>query len=223
MKTKFMILIAALGLATATSGRSDLMITGIIDGPRTGGLPKAIELYAINDIADLSTWNVQNYNNGGATATNTLNLNGSVNAGDYIYVASESTEFNAFFGFAPTFIGSAVNVNGNDAVVLRNNTTIVDAFGVIGENPGVDTTWNYQDAWFYRVNESLATPNWTASNWFFVTGQSDGLDSLGTSGTNTTNTSLSMPVGTYAIPEPSSIILMSLVGLAAVVILRKRK
>ena len=31
---------------------SDLMITGVVDGSLSGGLPKAIQLFAVNDIAD---------------------------------------------------------------------------------------------------------------------------------------------------------------------------
>ena len=37
------------GLSRATS----LIITGVIDGPLSGGTPKAVELYAFNDISDL--------------------------------------------------------------------------------------------------------------------------------------------------------------------------
>jgi hypothetical protein len=43
---------------------SDLIITGVIDGPLTGGVPKAIELYAINTIADLSIYGLESANNG---------------------------------------------------------------------------------------------------------------------------------------------------------------
>jgi len=48
--------------AAATDG--DLVITGVIDGPLSGGLPKAIELYAVNDIADLSIYGVGSASNG---------------------------------------------------------------------------------------------------------------------------------------------------------------
>jgi hypothetical protein len=38
-------------MADACSG---LIISGVIDGPLSGGLPKAIELYAASDVTDLS-------------------------------------------------------------------------------------------------------------------------------------------------------------------------
>jgi hypothetical protein len=44
-----------------------IVITGVIDGPLSGGTPKAIELYIINDIADLSKYGLGNANNGGGT------------------------------------------------------------------------------------------------------------------------------------------------------------
>lgn len=37
----------------------DLMITGVFDGPLTGGSPKVLELYAVNDIADMSVYTVK--------------------------------------------------------------------------------------------------------------------------------------------------------------------
>ena len=44
-----------------------LVITGVYDGPLTGGVPKGIELYVTADIADLSVYGVGAANNGGGT------------------------------------------------------------------------------------------------------------------------------------------------------------
>jgi len=46
---------------------SDMVITGVFDGPLTGGTPKVIELYVIRDITDLSVFGVGNANNGGGS------------------------------------------------------------------------------------------------------------------------------------------------------------
>ena len=43
---------------------SKLIISGVIDGPLTGGLPKAVELYAMDSIADLSAYAIGSANNG---------------------------------------------------------------------------------------------------------------------------------------------------------------
>lgn len=222
----------ALGFAPGHSFGS-LLITGIIDGPRSGGFPKAIEMYATAAIADLSTYSVRNFNNGLTTPGITFALSGSATAGQYLYVASEPTGFTAYFGFAPDFTSSALNVNGDDVVQLilntTPNTTPVDVFGVIGIDPPDNTAWNYLDSWFYRSNGSSATTSFQLADWFFAgpgSSASNALDSLGTSGVNPASGDLRMPIGTYAVPEPSTVGLavaggLGLAGIAARRRLRK--
>jgi hypothetical protein len=182
----------------APAPQSDLIITGIIDAPRTGGLPKAIEIYVVNSVADLSIYKVQSYANGGTTPSTPLALTGSATAGQYLYVASESSEFTAYFGFAPTATGSALNVNGNDVVALTKNDALVDVFGTIGVDPAVDTAFNYLDTWFYRKSSTGPSPTFNLADWTFPTVQSDALDSLGTTGVNpAVGNALRMPIGTF--------------------------
>ena len=52
ISTLMLAVILTAGLAGPAS--ADLIITGVIDGPLTGGTAKAVELYALNNIADLS-------------------------------------------------------------------------------------------------------------------------------------------------------------------------
>ena len=47
--------------------QSSLIITGAIDGPLSGGVPKAVEIYVIEDVADLSIHGLGSANNGGGT------------------------------------------------------------------------------------------------------------------------------------------------------------
>ena len=90
-----------------------LVITSVYDGPITGGVPKGIELYVTADIADLSIYGVGSANNGGGSDEEEFTFPAvAVAAGTYLYVASETVEFTNFFGFAPTYTDSAVNVNG---------------------------------------------------------------------------------------------------------------
>ena len=42
---------------------SNLVITGVVDGPLSGGLPKAIELCVLSDITDLSSYGIGSANN----------------------------------------------------------------------------------------------------------------------------------------------------------------
>ena len=49
---------ALLMAASPPSIAQDLVITGVVDGPLSGGLPKAIELCALSDIPDLSAYGI---------------------------------------------------------------------------------------------------------------------------------------------------------------------
>ena len=64
MKTSLSLLTAGI-LSAFSANASDLVISGVIDGPLTGGIPKAVELYVVNDIADLSVYGIGTANNGG--------------------------------------------------------------------------------------------------------------------------------------------------------------
>ncbi len=95
---------------------SDLVITGVIDGPLTGGLPKAVEFYVINDITDLSIYGFGSANNGGGADGEEFTFPAdAAPAGSFLYVATEEADFIAFFGFSPDYTDStAASINGND-------------------------------------------------------------------------------------------------------------
>ena len=110
-------------------------------------------------------------------------------------MASESTQFTAYFGFAPTLTGSVLNVNGDDVVALTKNGTVVDVFGTIGVDTNADATFNYLDTWFYRKSNTGPSPTFNLADWTFPTGQSDALDSLGANGVNpAVGNALRMPI-----------------------------
>ncbi len=170
----------------------DLLITGLIDGPLSGGTPKAIELYAINDISDLSIYGIGSANNGGGTDGEEFTFpTVSINAGDYIYVASETTQFTNFFGFAPDYTSGAASVNGDDAVELFQNGLVVDVFGDINTD-GTGQPWEYLDGWTYRTSNTGPDGNvFTIANWSFSGPNAlDGETSNGTAASP-------FPIGTY--------------------------
>ncbi|MCP5099228.1 MAG: nuclease, partial [Chloroflexi bacterium] len=137
--------------APLQAAATDLLITGVIDGPITGGLPKGVEVYVVNDIPDLSIYGIGSANNGGGTDGEEFTFPVvSATAGDFIYVASEAVEFANWFGFSPDYTDSAANVNGDDAIELFESGTVIDTFGDI-DTDGSGEPWEYLDGWAYRV------------------------------------------------------------------------
>ena len=75
-----------------------------------------MELYVVRDIPDLTIWGLELASNG-ANSTGSPSFtfpSGTAAEGDFIYVATETPNFNAFFGFDPNFTNIVLNVNGND-------------------------------------------------------------------------------------------------------------
>src|SRR5207247_8000162 len=81
-------------------------------------------------------YNVQMFFNGATTAGLTVNLTGSITNGD-VYVLAQSSAGAAILAQADQTNGAGW-FNGDDAVVLRHGTTIVDVIGQIGTDPGTE-------------------------------------------------------------------------------------
>jgi hypothetical protein len=175
-------------------GQTDIILSGVFDGPLTGGTPKGIELYVLNDVADLSIYGIGSANNGGGTDGEEYTLPAvSASEGDYLYITNDSANFVAFFGIAPTFLddGAASNVNGDDAIELFMNGNIVDVFGDINED-GTGTAWEYLDGWVYRMNVSGPDgPTFVSTNWTY-----SGVDVFDGQSQNATSPT-PFPLGTY--------------------------
>jgi hypothetical protein len=190
-----LVLLLPFFLAGTARAQSDLVITGVVDGPLSGGTPKAVELYVLNDIADLSSYGLAIASNGGGSdgAPEYTFPDSAATAGDYLYIASDSTQFNAFFGFDPLDAGP-IFINGDDAVELYQDGTVVDVFGDINTD-GSGEAWEYLDGWAYRVDGTgpdgsmFGVGNWTYSG-------ADALDGETTNASATTP----FPIGTYS-PE----------------------
>ena len=169
----------------------DLIITAVFDGPLTGGNPKGVELLATADIQDLSLYGVGFANNGGGTDGEEFTFPAdALTAGDFIYVAYNQQGFTDWFGFASTYISNAAGINGDDAIELFFNGSVVDLYGDINTD-GTGTAWDHLDGWAYRKNGVSASTTFDPANWTF-------------SGTNaldgeTLNSSAAspIPVGTF--------------------------
>jgi hypothetical protein len=175
----------------ALSYGQDMVITGVFDGPLTGGVPKVVELFVIDDIADLSLYGIGSANNGGGTDGQELTLAGTATKGDFIYVASEQPLFNAYFGFDPDYTDGTASINGDDAIELFYNGSVIDVFGDINVD-GTGTGWDHLDGWAYRVSDT--GPDGTTAvlaSWTF-----SGIDAVDGCTDNATCGSV-FPIGSY--------------------------
>ncbi len=211
---------------SAQAGVIGVSITGVLDGPLSGGVPKLVELFAHEDIADLSSYSLSNFNNGNTSANATLTFSGSVSAGDFFYAVSATTddsELTSFFGSLPSMVfrgGNAVSINGNDAFRVTKGATVVDSFGDVGVD-GTGEPWDYRDGWAYR-NDATGPDGDTFQlvNWSF-----SGRNALDGFGSNAAAGSAAFPIGTYSdavavVPLPASGLL--LVGAFGALAVRRR-
>ncbi len=185
------------------AGTDSLIISGVIDATLPGGQPKVVEFYTLHDIPDLSAYGFGSANNGGGTDGEEFTFPAiAVNAGTYIHVATDSTEFVNFFGFSADYTDpSAGNVNGDDAIELFHNGTVIDVFGDINTD-GSGQPWEYLDGWAYRNTNSQ--PNggtWIIAEWTF-----SGVDALD-GAANNASASNPAPVQTYTYTPPTSQVL----------------
>lgn len=181
-------------VTNTVGGCGNLIITGLLDGPVTGGLPKAVEFYALTDIPDLSIYGFGSANNGGGSDGEEFTFPAdAVPQGTHIWVATESSVFESYFGFPPTYTDNlAPSINGDDAIELFCNGTVIDVFGVIDQD-GTGTDWEYTDGWAYRIaNTGPDGSFFVTSNWIF-----SGPDALDGSNTNAT-ASQPFPIGSFS-------------------------
>jgi len=176
------------------STTNSMIITGVYDGPLTGGTPKGVEIFVLKDIADLSQFGISSITNGAGTLGGTVEYAfpaGSATAGSFIYVSSEEAGFTSFFGFAPTYATGVVSVNGDDSFELIENGQIIDVFGEVDKD-GSGLSWDYLDGWAYRKsNTGPEGTTFTDTNWTY-----SGIDALDGETTNATATN-PFPIGTY--------------------------
>ncbi|MDA8744251.1 lamin tail domain-containing protein [Rubripirellula amarantea] len=125
----------------------DIFISEYIEGSSNN---KAIELYN-NTGATLSLdgYSLSRYSNGGTSpSTITFTATDEIAAGDVFVIANASSD--------PLILAQAdltsgvISHNGDDAYELLQGTTVIDTFGVVGEDPG--------SAW---IDGSLGTANRT--------------------------------------------------------------
>ena len=178
---------------------ADLLLTGIFDGDLSGGLPKGVEIFVTDDVADLSIYGLGAANNGGGTDGEEFTFDSvSVSAGTYIYIITSLDGFNTWFGAdvpadALVIDGvGAASINGDDAIELFRDGSVIDVYGVPEVN-GDNEVWDYTDSWAYRISDTSANGGvFESADWTFA-GRSawDGESS-------NDNPNSVMPIGSFA-------------------------
>ena len=120
----------------AEAAPTEIFFSEYIEGTSNN---KALEIYnGTGGPIDLSVgaYSVQMFFNGSSSAGLTINLTGTVAAGD-VYVLAHSSANATILAQADQTNGAGW-FNGDDAVVLRRGTTIIDVIGQIGSDPGIE-------------------------------------------------------------------------------------
>ena len=193
--------------------KEDLMILGVVD-PDGGTDPdnpdnstnysaRAIEIYVINDIADLSKYGLGCANNGGGTDGVEWNFPAeSATAGSFILLGRDSAQARTYYGVDIDYNagGSVLGYNGDDAIELFYGETLIDTYGNADEKGG---DWTYTDGWAHRKNGKTLSPTFNANDW-----EISGINVTDDFYTNALNTTKPYPLATYsAKASPTSVFL----------------
>jgi hypothetical protein len=150
---KLLLSIVSIGtLSIATSQCTDIFISEYVEGSSNN---KAIELYNPTSLAiNLTGYELRRYSNGSSTqppSDKIIALGGTINAySTYVIVidkrnpqgtGQEAPVWDCLQAKADTFLCPDYNINnvmyfnGNDALALLNGSTLIDFFGVLGQDP----------------------------------------------------------------------------------------
>ena len=154
----------------------NLVIQGVMDFtlPQAGSSGKALHFTVDGSIPDLSVFGVGVANNGGGTDGQEYTFpSGTANAGDHILVVRDSAAIAQYFStcmssFTHLFVdGSGViSQNGDDAIELFKNNTVIDLFGDVNVD-GTGQPWEYKDAWAYRTGSGPNNGIWDVNQWTY--------------------------------------------------------
>ncbi|TCS42024.1 ExeM/NucH family extracellular endonuclease [Reinekea marinisedimentorum] len=129
MKQPLAILVSSIVLASAA--QADVIFSEYIEGSSNN---KALELYnSGSEAADLSEYTIELYTNGNSDgAGSTKTLSGTLSAGAYFVIANSSAD--STLAALADLTSSVTNFNGNDVLLLKQNDTVVDRIGQLGNN-----------------------------------------------------------------------------------------
>lgn len=224
--------LAIAGTAFATGSTpvagGGLIISEIVDGTESGGLPKFVELTNTGTSSvDLSNFSIGNFNNGGTNlgGGSSTQLAGTLAPGASWVISYEFSDgpgvgsFFDVYGFDPDDFQLGAFINGDDAVALfsgnatgdGSDATIVDVYGVVGVD-GTGEDWETMDSYGFR-DKSVIAPNggvFNSGEWFFA--GANALDGVGPAGIVAATT----PGSHTWVPAPGAAALLGLAGFAGI-------
>lgn len=155
----------------------NLIISEVMDGDESGGVPKYVEIHnAGDDTYDLSTVSIRVYANGSATVGNTVSITGGtmLGAGESYVVAGAAFDIawgGIFATETPDQIDGGISGNGDDVYELYDSDTelAIDVFGAIGTD-GTGEPWEYVDGSMVRNSYILRgnAGNFDIADWGFL-------------------------------------------------------
>ena len=249
MKKLIPIIVLAVVLGSSAA-YPQLRITGLFDGPlgsapkipatettpeipAVPGRPRGIELYAMEDIANLRDYGINVANINDETPGQDIRLpNVSLLAGEFYYISREEELFEDWFGFLPDRTANVMNqINGTWGLELLKNEVVIDTFGDVTKKAENSDPWKFVDSWAYRKDGT--GPDGTTfdiDNWLF--GGKNALDDE----TSNSSAEVPVPIGTYSpvvllqtqggggavVPEPSTYGIIFSLFAVGLVVWRKR-
>jgi len=159
-----LLLAAVIASVSALPATAELYFSEYIEGSSNN---KALEIYnsSANSV-DLSGHKVELYFNGSNSAGLTINLTGSIPANGVFVLAHGSA--NATILAVANQTNSSGWFNGDDAIVLKNGSTVLDSIGQVGVDPGTEwgTGFNSTADNTLRRKTSITTGDVTFNNSF---------------------------------------------------------
>ena len=179
MKAIYTLLILLIPFFSIGQDCSELFFSEHVEGSSQN---KALEIFnPTNSSVNLSDYTIERYANGSNFVTDDMNLEGMLLPGQTWVVVHPDTNTTSQFGYiqmelynlanqiAPFYPSPIAGMNGNDAITLSKNGTIIDIIGKIGEDPGDawtdDATAGFTDAnggaWWTRNHTMIRKSNIT--------------------------------------------------------------
>ena len=148
-------------------GSAGLEFVGVIDfdTPEGGSSGKAIHVVATEDIADLSIFGLGVANNAGGSDGEEYTFPAqSASNGDHILLPRDEVAMENYLTtpglnlFDLVIESGAATGNGNDAVELFKNGTVVETFGDINDDDSAGNGWDYGDSWAFKDTAGASWP-----------------------------------------------------------------